>query len=213
VDAAIEELLHAIHDHEDDDELWFGQDAPVQRDAVQRHRPDPVRPVTVLHTPPGYRRDAVGRWRYVLTGGYVPAARDIRVVDVIPNVRVDGHQLLHATAVRVYPALAFLLQYPIRVRGATPMLEVPVDEWEELRTTVLGVTAPELAPEQLLDTTAVALLCRVSQRTISAYLARGRFVEPVARIGTNPVWSLPVVLQWSAIRGGRQRTRVGSVTR
>lgn len=197
VDAAIEELLRTLRDIEEDEEwsdLLAAHPAPRSNTAATEVPPNRM----VLHAPPGYRRDSVGRWRYTRTGTYVPAARDVRVSDVIPTVHVGDHQLVHAGAVRLYPVLEFLLQYPIRVYGATVMLEVPIQDWAEAGRMVLGVSAPELAPEQLLDTAAVAALCRVSQRTVSAYLARGRFVEPVARIGPNPVWSLPVVLQWQA---------------
>jgi predicted DNA-binding transcriptional regulator AlpA len=86
------------------------------------------------------------------------------------------------------------------------VVPVPVAEWERRADVPLGLWAPELEPQRLLDVAGVARLLGVAPATVTAYLSRGRMPAPVVRLGSSPVWSRPVIHHWLASRPGQGRS-------
>lgn len=163
---------------------------------------------------PGYVRDRRGTWRYAATGRAVPGARDLTLRALHRFVVHRGRVLVPVDLVCSEAELAWSLAWKhtvtATVRGGqvVSVVRVPVGEWERRADVPFGLWAPELAPTRLLAVGDVARLAGVSAATVSAYLCRGRMPAPVARLGTSPVWSRPVISQWLAGRPG-QGTRPG----
>ena len=169
-----------------------------------------------LLAPKGYRRDRQGRWRYEATGERVPGARDVTLTSLHGGVpRGAEYKAVAVEAVRTSPELAWCLSIAERDvvvqtmalgrRGGrvSRVVLVPRVEWERRSRVPLGLVAPELMPERLLDTERVARLAGVGRQTIATYLARGVMPLPVARVANSPLWSLPVVERWLAERPGQ----------
>ena len=120
-----------------------------------------------------------------------PADDDMVFVPV--DLARTRDELAWCTKVEVGSALVF-------EGRAQHVFEVPLAEWAARCHAPLGLNAPELAPENLLDIRAVARLAGVSKATVARYFhdrnrtASGHcFPEPVARFGGVPVWSAPVI--------------------
>jgi predicted DNA-binding transcriptional regulator AlpA len=176
--------------------------------------------------PSGYLRDRRGTWRYRATGEAVPGARDL-TLKALYRFAADEHSVLVPLSVaRTDPALDWCLFWVRSAghlvdaersrggrRGTRLAVAVPREAWERRAGRVLGLVAPELMPERLLDTDAVARLCCVRPQTIATYLARGQMPEPVARLGNSPLWSRAIVEYWlesrpgQGVNGGRRRRR------
>ncbi len=168
-----------------------------------------------LHVPAGYKRDGRGRWRYIATGLPVPGARDITLASLYSFPVADDVMLVPVSLARSADELAWCRRVEVGERTvvldgrAQQVLEVPITEWSARCHAPLGLVAPELAPERLLDLQAVASLAGISYRTAVSYFCRRgevppayRFPEPVARLAGTPVWSDPVVRAWLAARPG-----------
>lgn len=186
----------------------------------------------LLRQPPGYYRDHRGRWRYVATGERVPGAADITLARLYGNPRRGSASMEVPTAVaRSEEELLWCLDVGAELgfasvpratgrrgrRGRTiSVLLVPRAEWQKRAKEPLGMTAPELAPDRLLDLEAVARATGVERATMRAYLARGQGPEPVAYLGGSPMFTRPVVRHWSEARpgqgvgGGPKRSRRGA---
>ena len=67
---------------------------------------------------------------------------------------------------------------------------------------VVGLSAPELNPEQLLGVTELAETAGIAASTLRAYLARGEGDVPVpqAVVGGRDMWSRPVAEDWAEER-------------
>lgn len=199
LDESIADLVAELHEIlalDDDDDLY--DDLPKIHSRPTSFEADvEVAPPTT----PGYRRDRLGRWRYERGNLYVPGARDARLGELYGRWRDANHVYLPTPVLRAVPILAAFRTYPLGVHGATPCVLVPVGEWDRYAHTTVGLSAPELAPWSLLDTAGFAALLNVAPRTISAYLARHQVPSPVARVGSSPVWSVPVLLEWLMSRG------------
>lgn len=161
-----------------------------------------------LRCPPGYRRDGAGRWRYTVTGGVVTGAHDVTLRNLYAFTRADGVIEVPLEEAQIDDNLAWCLDFrgDLRISSAgsraRTVIAVPADAWDERARLPLTVYAPELTPDQLLDTDGVAALAAVDRSTVAAYLARGQLPEPVARLGNSPVWSRPVIRQWLDSRPG-----------
>lgn len=167
-----------------------------------------------LRVPEGYRRDRRGRWRYARGGLLVPGARDVTLSSLYGgSPRAGTHKAIPAELVRTAPELAWCIdvgEMEVRVRAvqrkslkAERLVLVPRPEWERREHVPLGLVAPELMPDRLLDAEAVARLAGVDRRTVAAYRSRGLLPGPIGRVGNSPVWSLPIVLGWLADRPGQ----------
>lgn len=55
----------------------------------------------------------------------------------------------------------------------------------------------------MMDTRAVADRLGVKPQSVRAYLARGILIEPDARYGQSPVWSVDRIEMWIASRPGQ----------
>jgi hypothetical protein len=155
----------------------------------------------VFRPPPGYRRDRLGRWRYI-DGGYVPGAADVTLGDLYRVERRRGRALVPVRLARGDAALAWCRSWPLETSGAIVCHGVDSSTWERAAASVVTLSAPELCAERLLDTASVAAIIGVRTRTVASYLARGSLPDPVARVGNSPVWTLPVLLRWMARRAG-----------
>lgn len=177
----------------------------------------PIRPsydedLPPLQSPPGYVRDGRGAWRYRANSQYVPGARDVTLdrlhrFDVvatwvtIPTQEVARREELSWCKGVADPAGP----------DSTPELHprsavaVPLDEWARRSRVPLSMTAPELDVSRLVDLDGVAAWLGVQKPTISSYLARDRFPEPVGRVANSPVWTRPIVELWARGRPGQGR--------
>lgn len=156
-----------------------------------------------------YVRDDDGVWRYTGTPVAVPGARDLTVDEAYPAVLVpQGDRRYRRVPRRWVPrrtghALAWILDDPevLEVEGGAVLL-VPETSWADRAGDVVGMLAPELHPQHLVDLEGAAGAAGVALSTVRAYLARGQMPAPVARVGGSPVWSRPVIDQWLSARRG-----------
>jgi len=160
-----------------------------------------------------YERHPDG-WRYAW-GDPVPGAEDM-TISTLYNLPVErdgagaGYVVVPASLARNEPELAWCLDAsigPARDRGlerghgrdpnipADAML-VPLAEWDERAKEPIGVWAPELHPDRLLDTRAVAARAGVSADTIRSYLSRGTIPGPQGHLMGSPWWTAPVIDRW-----------------
>jgi predicted DNA-binding transcriptional regulator AlpA len=157
----------------------------------------------------GYVRDRRGTWRYAVTGRAVPGARDLTLRALCRFAVHRGQVLVPVDLVRTEAELAWCMAWKHTLTTSLQdghlrsVLRVPAGEWERRADVPFGLWAPELTPTRLLAVGDVARLVGVSAATITAYLSRGRMPAPVARLGTSPVWSRPVISQWLASRPGQ----------
>lgn len=190
--------------------------APQRRRVVPLHRStssDAALRLPEMVVPNGYRRDPRGTWRYAEGGRSVPGARDV----TIDTLYIWGRQR-HPLWVRVPVAearrhveLEWVLDHwdPTGERTVvmgTPrrhvqVIEAPRREWEMYAKIPLGIDAPELLAHSMLSTLDVARMAGVSDKTITAYLARRQMPEPQLHAGRTPLWARPVIELWLARRG------------
>jgi predicted DNA-binding transcriptional regulator AlpA len=169
-----------------------------------------------LHIPAGYKRDRSGRWRYETTGLPVPGACDLTLATLFNFPADDDMVFVPVDLAHTRDELAWCTKVEVGERAlvfegrAQHVFEIPLAEWAARCHAPLGLNAPELAPENLLDMRAVARLVGVSKATVARYFhdrnrtASGHcFPEPVARFGGVPVWSAPVIRFWLASRPGQ----------
>lgn len=158
--------------------------------------------------PPGYRRRARG-WVRARSGAPVPGARDRTLrrswppaTDVADlSVRLFDTLLAERTSELAWVAeVAVGSRTVIHDGGVVRYLEVPAALWERVADAPLGLEAPELCAEQLVDVSGAARLLGVAEQTIRAYKARGRLPDPQATFSGGPVWSRPVLLDWERSR-------------
>jgi hypothetical protein len=181
---------------------------PRPATVVRRHgtRPHDLPP---LQIPAGYRRDRRGTWRRG-DGTPVPGARDVTLSSRWPYRKRDP-LLVPDDETRMHPELAWcrMVGEPAEMTARHARREVhlaawhvPAEEWDDRDGWPLGVLAPELAPEALLDVAAVAaFIGNLAPSSVTAYLARGQMPEPQARVAGRPLWSAPVIVSWSRQRG------------
>ena len=169
-----------------------------------------------FQAPPGYTRDRRGRWRYEATGSPVPGARDTTLAGLY-HFATDGDAVLvPLDLVRTTDELAWCARTKVGERAvlvdgrAQVVCEIPSAQWTARCYAPLGLDAPELAPDRLLDLAGVARLAGVTYPTAASYFSRRerapvqhRFPEPVARFVGTPVWSAPIVRAWLAARPGQ----------
>ena len=184
--------------------------------ATAGDRPDDI---PALRQPPGYYRDHRGRWRYVATGERVPGAGDITLARLYGSPR-RGSPYMEVPAALARSEEELLWCQDIgaemgfaavpRANGrrgrrdrSISVLLVPRADWQQRARVSLGMTAPELAPDRLLDLEAVARATGVERATMRAYIARGQGPEPVAHLGGSPMFTRPVVRHWSEARPGQ----------
>jgi hypothetical protein len=170
------------------------------------------------HAPPGYSRDRgpSGRWRYAATGSVVPGSKDVTLETLYDLARDDDVVLVPVELARSAEELAWCSHVDLGERavmiGQRPeiVLEVPMGEWDKRCHVPLGLSAPELALDRLLDFAGVARMAGVLHDTVVSYYTRRaqvpepyRFPEPVARFGGSPVWSGPIIRAWLSARPGQ----------
>lgn len=146
--------------------------------------------------PHGYRRDRNGVWRYEW-GVRVPSARDVTFERLVPARRRADVVALRATTI-LDPVREHLDHTSLR-----GWVFAHASLWDAVRARPLGLDAPELTLDQLVDTSAAAALARTSASTIRALVSRELFPPPQRRVGRTPLWSIPVLEHWLANRPGR----------
>jgi hypothetical protein len=159
------------------------------------------------------RRD--GRWLYSLTGTPVPGAQDKTLAGVCQLfyadrvTRRDGHVEVPQDLVALEPEFAWLKEAD--VTGAehpdAPLL-IPGDVWEQRAHDVVGLWAPELTADRLLDIAEMGALFGVHRSTISVYASQGK-IPPLGKIAHCPYWSRPVAELYLRARQEGGAPRVG----
>ena len=168
-----------------------------------------------------YERGEDGAWRYAGSRDLVPGAQDMTLSSLynLPITR-DGagraHVIVPASLARNEPDLAWCLDAatgpardPGHLRGDDRDPNIPVDAllvplgvWEE-HDRVVGLWAPELHPDAILDVHGVARLLGVSDQTVRAYVSRRLLPDPCGHLMGSPWWTRPVITRWQATRPGR----------
>lgn len=156
---------------------------PIQHNAVQ---------VT------GYKRDRVGRWRYVSTGEFVPGARDITLERSWNFERTDHTIYVPVAALIVDPQLRWCNIYLGEDRTSNPtnhVVAVPLNDWNDYAVDSIGIDAPELTPGRLIDIRRLASALGIQPSTIRSYVTRGQFPAPNVTGFGSPMWALPIIVQ------------------
>jgi hypothetical protein len=158
-------------------------------------RPGDLPPLVVLD---GYVLDHRHHWRYAATGLRVPGARH-RTLDRLWDfgrydpVLVPQQTAAQAAELRWCAAVGEWDE--VRLAGCTvPAWRVDVDDWDDRARYSLGMDAPELAADRLVEVADVARILGVAPSTVTSYLARGRLPAPQVRLAGRPAWSLPVLV-------------------
>jgi predicted DNA-binding transcriptional regulator AlpA len=167
-----------------------------------------------------YERHPDG-WRYAW-GEPVPGAEDMTISSLY-NLPVVGRWVLVPRSLAANePELSWCLDYPepdegererlARMRANDPAIPadtmlVPLAEWDRRASEPIGMWAPELHPERLLDVAAVARLAGVTPETVRTYLSRGTIPRPQGHLMGSPWWTRPVIERWLAERRGPGRPR------
>lgn len=153
--------------------------------------------------------DDGGVWVYEW-GGRVPGARALLLGDLYEfPVAERARGLVMLVPLVLVESVAELgwcaAWWDPRQRGGTAdlVLEVPASAWESRADEVVGMWAPELMADRMLDSEAVAKMAKMRARTVANYLARGRMPAPTIRLGGSPLWCRPVIMRWLATRPGR----------
>lgn len=151
-----------------------------------------------------------GSWLYAATRGPVPGAADVtfeRRYSGAARVNRGGVILVlldpaWVSGPEARPELAWCAAY----QADSGPVAVPLAEFEARGPVVVGLTAPELDPAELLTASAIARLLGVSRGTVNAYHSRGQMPPPVATLNSRlPLWTRPIVDHWSAGQSRRRR--------
>ncbi|TDE10935.1 helix-turn-helix transcriptional regulator [Jiangella asiatica] len=156
-----------------------------------------------------------GTWLYTATRRPVPGAVDVTLARRYAGVgraTRDGVEvaLLNRSWVdgpQARPELAWCAPFgtPPEGQGDDP-IAVPVAELEARGPVVVGMSAPELEPAELLTASAIARLLGVSRGTVNAYHSRGQMPPPVATLNHRlPLWTRPIIDHWTASQTRRRR--------
>jgi hypothetical protein len=160
----------------------------LQRSAVRQ-----TGPITVV----GYHRDAKGKWRYDSTNTLVPGAKTLTLNRTYRFARDADFIYVPAVRIRTDAALqwATIFQTTLLAHSAKGMVvvKVPLADWEDWATQSSGITAPELAPQLLLDTNRLAEILDVAASTVRAYVLRGYLPTPTVQGLSSPLWSRAVI--------------------
>jgi hypothetical protein len=189
---------------EPDDDLWLA-------DLVEDLRLSMPAPAA----PPGYHLDPRAVLRYDHDGSAVPGQLRVTLQRRWRFCRDGGVVLVPAIHAANVAELAWV---PDVVAASTSTKlgaarvaahPVPSHIWDAMASTVVGVTAPELAVDALIGLAELARIAGLTHDSVRTYLARGAVPAPTARVGSTPLWSLPVVLVWASNRRppGRPRRR------
>lgn len=159
-----------------------------------------------LHVPAGYLRDLNGVWRYAWK------ARVPRAVDLTPARLVQARQHNDVVAVPVW-ALRGPLE-PLSERATTVGEWGYIDAalWHICRARPLGVIAPELSPEMMLDLQGLAALLGYLPGTVRNMHSKGALPEPQRVLGRTPLWSRPIIERWLRRDQERCSRRSGDAT-
>ena len=165
------------------------------------HDHDPAGELPPCVTPPGYVRGADGCWRYVW-GGIVPGATDDRLDRRYLYGRRPG-SFVHVPEERTSrPDLEWVSAHAVDTgwaRGRDGLVRTMILSrqcWDDHARVPLGVLAPELLAQRVLDLRAFADRCSLRPATVNSYRSRGLLPEPQMVIAGTPLWSEPVVGHW-----------------
>ena len=81
-------------------------------------------------------------------------------------------------------------------------LTLAFPRWRTVLTAVVGLIAPELSGDQLINATELAQIGGVAPSTLRAYLSRGEseVPSPQAVVGGRAMWARPVAEEWAERR-------------
>jgi len=158
------------------------------------------------HRPPLLWDEAAGAFEQQI----VPAAATVTVADLLDDPLADASrgQLQQVTALAEENAATEQPQWLNDLaRWAAHRSIAPGRP--PLDRCVVTLTAPELAGDQLIDTTALAAAAAISPSALRAYISRGQGAvpEPQGLVAGRPMWSRPVAENWAAHRRRPAATR------
>lgn len=145
--------------------------------------------------------------REVYVDRAVPAAVTVSAADLLAG---GGDAACGAvqTITEVEPGAGVYPQSGRRWRDDLALWAAGRDGGRHLAGCVVGLTAPELAAEQLLGGAELAEIGGIAASTLRAYLARGESEVPLPQtvVGGRAMWSRPVAEDWAE---DRRRSREG----
>jgi predicted DNA-binding transcriptional regulator AlpA len=156
---------------------------------------------------------AGGFWIYTASRRPVPGAEDVtfgrRYAGALRATRDDGEYVLLDRDWLEGPEARPELRWCIPL-GTLPAdsgsVAVPVDEIVARSEVVVGLSAPELDPAELLTASAIARLIGVTRSTVNAYHARHQMPPPVVTLNSRlPLWTRPIIDHWAARQTRRRR--------
>lgn len=161
-----------------------------------------------------YHRDNQAVWRYVATGDPVPGAQDLTLATLYPDLeQVDDEPAVHVPdqLVASDEDLAWVrdvaagpterdttAQAPSHspTPGWSTVWTVPLAEWQARAHHPVGMLAPELHAEYMLDLHGLTSYLDMGYQTVRDYRGRGQLPEPQAYAGGSPLWARPVIDHW-----------------
>lgn len=157
-----------------------------------------------------------GVWLYAAIGRPVPGAVDLtlkRRYAASPRVWRHGREYVLLDAAwlsgpQARPELEWCLALVESLDGVHPTLHMAIPAQELLARghVVVGMSAPELEPADLLTASAIAGLLGVTRSTVNAYHSRGQMPPPAVVLNQRlPLWPRPIIDHW--IVGLRRRHR------
>ena len=165
------------------------------------HGGDPASEMPEVDAPPGYLRSADGSWRYE-HGGYVPGAVDDCIARRYGFARIKGGVVLVPHELLRQPDLEWVTLHADgestqqTTHGTIRVAVVPRCCWDDHARVPLGIVAPELQANRMLDLSSIAHRSGTARSTINAYRSRGRRPKPQVIVAGTPLWSEAIVRRW-----------------
>jgi hypothetical protein len=143
-----------------------------------------------FYAPAEYERDRNGTWRYVWR------ERVPRAMDLTPARLVQARRHGEVVAVPAWTLARELepLSSDAVIEGAFAFMDATL--WGVVANRSIGILAPELQAERMLDLNAVAAVVRCRPATARSMHARSQLPPAQHRINRTPLWSYPVIQHW-----------------
>lgn len=140
--------------------------------------------------PEMYERDRNGAWRYSWRQR-VPRAMDLTPARLVQARR---HQDIVAVPAWVLSRELEPLFREVVVEAGSAFMDAAL--WDAVSHRSLGILAPELQVERMLDLNAVAHVLRCRPATARSMHSRSQLPPAQYRVNRTPLWSYPVLQHW-----------------